>query len=77
MFSEIRVVEYGIKSLEVIDNGTGIAASNFDQLAKPHSTSKLSSVEDFDRLLTLGFRGEALNALGSYLILMTLELQSV
>jgi DNA mismatch repair protein PMS2 len=51
--------------LEVIDNGSGIAPANFDFLAKPHSTSKLSSFTDFDHLLTFGFRGEALNALAA------------
>jgi len=54
-----------VKQLEVIDNGSGIMSSNFNALCKPHSTSKLSKFEDFDRLLTFGFRGEALNALSS------------
>ncbi|KAK6040877.1 hypothetical protein COOONC_21615, partial [Cooperia oncophora] len=30
---------------------------------KPHSTSKLTGLNDFSHLSTLGFRGEALNAL--------------
>lgn len=49
----------------MIDNGHGIASSNFHALCKPHSTSKLSRFEDFDNLLTFGFRGEALNALAA------------
>ncbi|CAD6190923.1 unnamed protein product [Caenorhabditis auriculariae] len=60
---EVRVKNYGIESLEVQDNGHGIEVSNFELLCKPHSTSKLSNFSDFDHLATLGFRGEALNAL--------------
>ncbi|VDO81279.1 unnamed protein product [Heligmosomoides polygyrus] len=62
-FSEIRVKNNGFESVEVIDDGTGIEAENFDSLCKPHSTSKLSCLNDFSHLSTLGFRGEALNAL--------------
>ncbi|KAI6191921.1 CBR-PMS-2 protein [Aphelenchoides bicaudatus] len=70
---EIRAVENGVSQLEVIDNGSGIIPSNFDRLAKPHSTSKLSDFSDFNRLLTFGFRGEALNALAalSNLVIIT------
>uniref|UniRef100_A0A8R1HGA4 Uncharacterized protein n=1 Tax=Caenorhabditis japonica TaxID=281687 RepID=A0A8R1HGA4_CAEJA len=60
---EIRLKNYGIDSIEVQDNGCGIKSSDFDALCKPHSTSKLTQFSDFDNLLTLGFRGEALNAL--------------
>ncbi|KAH7727628.1 mismatch repair endonuclease PMS2 [Aphelenchoides avenae] len=60
---EVRVKENGTELLEVIDNGSGIEAVNFDALCKPHSTSKLSSITDFNSLTTFGFRGEALNAL--------------
>lgn len=51
--------------MEVIDNGSGVSSSNFEALAKPHSTSKLTSLSDFEDLLTFGFRGEALNSLAA------------
>lgn len=60
---DIRVKNNGFESIEVQDNGSGIEARNFDALCKPHSTSKLTQFSDFDKLATLGFRGEALNAL--------------
>nr|CDJ83098.1 ATP-binding region and DNA mismatch repair protein and MutL domain containing protein [Haemonchus contortus] len=60
---EIRARNNGYESVEIIDDGTGIESDNFDSLCKPHSTSKLSGLNDFGHLSTLGFRGEALNAL--------------
>ncbi|PIC26487.1 hypothetical protein B9Z55_019047 [Caenorhabditis nigoni] len=60
---DIRVKNNGYDSIEVQDNGSGIETQNFDALCKPHSTSKLTQLSDFDKLVTLGFRGEALNAL--------------
>ncbi|VDO26782.1 unnamed protein product, partial [Haemonchus placei] len=60
---EIRARNNGYESVEIIDDGTGIESDNFDFLCKPHSTSKLSGLNDFGHLSTLGFRGEALNAL--------------
>lgn len=60
---DVRVKNNGFESIEVQDNGSGIEAHNFDALCKPHSTSKLTQFSDFDQLATLGFRGEALNAL--------------
>ncbi|KAI6173639.1 hypothetical protein M3Y98_01103000 [Aphelenchoides besseyi] len=63
--TEVRTYEHGGKQLEVHDNGTGIQSSNFKALCKPHSTSKLETMSDFNKLLTFGFRGEALNALAA------------
>uniref|UniRef100_A0A1I7UAU6 Mismatch repair endonuclease PMS2 n=1 Tax=Caenorhabditis tropicalis TaxID=1561998 RepID=A0A1I7UAU6_9PELO len=60
---DIRVKSNGFECIEVQDNGSGIEVHNFDALCKPHSTSKLTQFSDFDKLATLGFRGEALNAL--------------
>jgi len=63
MFSEIRLKNHGADCLEVLDNGTGIHPNNFHSLGKAHATSKLVDMNDFNKLLTFGFRGEALNAL--------------
>ncbi|CAI4229968.1 unnamed protein product [Auanema sp. JU1783] len=60
---DIKVTDNGFTSLEVADDGTGIDPSNFDTICQPHATSKLSDFSDFQELTTLGFRGEALNAL--------------
>ncbi|KAI6131694.1 histidine kinase-like ATPase [Pisolithus croceorrhizus] len=60
---EVRFQNHGLKSIEVVDNGTGIAPRDYEGIALKHYTSKLSSFEDVSRILTFGFRGEALSSL--------------
>lgn len=61
---EVRV--RGIAALESItvsDNGVGIPPESFDALCLSSTTSKLTSMDDLQRLSTFGFRGEALSAI--------------
>lgn len=61
---EVRV--RGIAALESItvsDNGVGIPPESFDTLCLSSTTSKLTSMDDLQRLSTFGFRGEALSAI--------------
>ncbi len=60
--TEVAVIlEDGGKALiEVLDNGKGIHPADLPTAIKRHATSKLASLEDLDRIATLGFRGEAL-----------------
>ncbi|GAW79147.1 DNA mismatch repair protein PMS1 [Plasmodium gonderi] len=61
---KIKLVENGIKLIEVNDNGAGIRKANFENVCARHATSKISEFEDIHSTLnTLGFRGEALNSL--------------
>lgn len=60
---EVRFLNYGLKSIEVIDNGCGIAPKDYDSVALKHHTSKLAAFEDLSTVLTFGFRGEALSSL--------------
>ncbi|EIW78023.1 DNA mismatch repair protein MutL [Coniophora puteana RWD-64-598 SS2] len=60
---EVRFHNYGLKLIEVIDNGSGIAPADYDSIALKHHTSKLASFEDLSTVLTFGFRGEALSSL--------------
>ncbi|CAI2191264.1 5655_t:CDS:10, partial [Funneliformis geosporum] len=60
---EIRFKEYGIQSVEIIDDGTGIHPIDYESLALKHHTSKLSSFEDLMNINSFGFRGEALSSL--------------
>lgn len=60
---EVRFLNYGLKSIEVIDNGCGIAPKDYESVALKHHTSKLTAFEDLSTVLTFGFRGEALSSL--------------
>ncbi|KIX02162.1 uncharacterized protein Z518_08101 [Rhinocladiella mackenziei CBS 650.93] len=60
---EIRFKNNGLDSIEVQDNGSGIAPANYENVARKHYTSKLSSYDDLSSLQTFGFRGEALSSL--------------
>ena len=60
---EIKFKNHGLDSIEVQDNGKGIAPEDFETIALKHYTSKLSTYEDLTSLETFGFRGEALSSL--------------
>ena len=60
---EVKLKEFGGESIEVSDNGGGIAPENYAGLAMKHHTSKLSTFEGLTSVMSFGFRGEALNAL--------------
>lgn len=60
---EVRFKNNGLDSIEVQDNGCGIAPEDFDTIALKHYTSKLSTYDDLTSLQTFGFRGEALSSL--------------
>ncbi len=59
-------LENGGKSLiEITDNGHGIARDDLAICIQRHATSKLCSLDDLERIVTLGFRGEALPSIGA------------
>ena len=60
---DIRLKEYGSEVIEVSDNGGGVSPGDRKLLMKKYHTSKLSTFDDLEQLMTFGFRGEALSSL--------------
>lgn len=56
----ITIEQGGVKLIEIIDNGHGIARANAGLLCQRYTTSKLQKACDLYGLSTFGFRGEAL-----------------
>jgi DNA mismatch repair protein MutL len=56
----VEIAGGGTSVIRISDDGFGIPAEELPLSALNFSTSKISQAEDIERILTLGFRGEAL-----------------
>ena len=61
----VMVVDAGRTMIQVIDNGTGMSATDARLSFERHATSKIRNAGDLFDLHTMGFRGEALASIAA------------
>jgi DNA mismatch repair protein MutL len=61
----VNIEDGGRRLIRVSDNGAGMSEADAAICLKSHTTSKLSTIDDLETILSMGFRGEALHSIGA------------
>jgi len=70
---EVEIENGGTALIRVSDDGSGMSPEDAGRAVTEHATSKIRTADDLASVISLGFRGEALHAIGavSHLTLTT------
>lgn len=61
----VEIQNGGVTFMRVSDNGCGIEPEDLPIAVRRHATSKIKDATDLEKIITLGFRGEALAAISA------------
>ena len=61
----VSILDAGRTLVQVIDDGCGMSAADASLCFERHATSKISQAKDLEKILTYGFRGEALASIAA------------
>ena len=61
----VTILDAGKTLIQVIDDGCGMTPDEAVLCFERHATSKIAKAEDLQRILTYGFRGEALASIAA------------
>ncbi|CAN5882779.1 hypothetical protein BH23ACT11_BH23ACT11_22300 [soil metagenome] len=62
---EVEIEGGGVGLIRVRDDGSGMSPGDAERAVARHATSKIQTADDLALVVSLGFRGEALHAIGS------------
>src|SRR5918999_612464 len=62
---EVEIESGGVALIRVSDDGSGMSPEDAGRSVTEHATSKIRTADDLASVISLGFRGEALHAIGA------------